>query len=465
IQIRRSELAEATSANVFDTLTVQVTASAIDYRVSIDTGKYLSGSRSPDDFTEFWSFVRRKGVQTNTDKAGLIEGYCPNCGDSIRLNQVEKCGSCEALLRSGEHDWVLTEITQACEWRPRSIQEQETACSYRNSSDPGFNIQHLEDRASVVFWRKAMADRLADIKPLMKVATDEFCQGLGTQFAKYATGSQREYCGGCAVGSVNLMGIVEEEQCDFPLVEIRWAANAHAINSDGGVRDLGRWRRYRSLYVLMRRKGVQTNIQRTIDSAHCPGCGAPESDLASHACEFCEAVLNNGRHDWVLCECHSTGSQPAREWLAKLETTVHEATSTEIPSAANTAAAKRQAMVSHADVLAWMVNVFAADKTIEDRERKAIQQLAQKQHMPEPVVEGLLKSALDGELDAPSPPDLRTGRVWMEELADVALLDGKVDSSERQTLLQLGKQIGLSKAEVNLLINKRRADRYRKAKA
>ena len=42
---------------VFDILTVQVTASMIDYRVAIDSGKYLEGDREPQLFTEFWSFV------------------------------------------------------------------------------------------------------------------------------------------------------------------------------------------------------------------------------------------------------------------------------------------------------------------------------------------------------------------------------------------------------------------------
>ena len=33
------------------------------------------------------------------------------------MNQSANCTHCQALLRSGEYDWVLTEITQESEWQ------------------------------------------------------------------------------------------------------------------------------------------------------------------------------------------------------------------------------------------------------------------------------------------------------------------------------------------------------------
>ena len=46
---------------------------------------------------------------------------------------------------------------------------------YRATKDRGFNIRHLEDRASVVFWRKVMADRIGKIDPLEKMASNDYC--------------------------------------------------------------------------------------------------------------------------------------------------------------------------------------------------------------------------------------------------------------------------------------------------
>jgi uncharacterized tellurite resistance protein B-like protein len=460
IQVHSSRLAEATTSEVFEVLTVQVDASAIDYRVSIKSGAYLSGSRSREAFMEYWSFVRRRGAETDTEKRGLIEGHCPNCGDSIRINQAEKCPSCQALLRSGEYDWVLSEITQGCVWRPQNPQEDALARRYRERRDPGFNVQHLEDRASVIFWRKAMADRVGDTKPLLKVATSEICHKYAAEYKKGTGGKERRYFGGCSVGSVQLRGVVEEDNYDYSLVMIHWSANEFGVTSGGAVRDRGGWRRYKSLYVLRRRRGVHTNIQRSIDSAYCPNCGAPESDLASHACEFCEMVLNDGRYDWVLFECHAMRSGAAHVWLEKAK----KASRSYPTSGSNDVPGEPEEPVpSYSDLLAWATSVFAADKVIDDRERQVLHQLAIKQQMPEPMLAGFIDGALAGELDAPSPTPA-TRKAWMEQMVDVALLDGQVQPDEQAVLVQLGQRAGLTGADVKLLINKRRAKRLREAR-
>ncbi len=461
IAIHGAVLAEAVGSQVFDVMTVQVTAAAIDFRVSLETGQYVSGNRTAEMFTEFWSFIRRRGAQTETDKLGLIEGYCPNCGDSIELNQIEKCGSCDALLRSGEHDWVLAEITQASVWKPRSADEFNMARQYRETHDPGFNVQHLEDRASVIFWRKAMADRLGDTKPLMKMATDSFCAGHDAEYKSTPPDQQRRYFGSCSVGSVDLKGLVTSSDNHYALVEIHWSSHVHAADPDGTVHDHGNWRRRRTLFVLRRRQGVQSDIKRAIDSSHCPTCGAPESDLASHACEFCETVLNDGSHDWVLAELHDQHSAAAIDWLNKARSTQPRASSNQGPTFEDQ---YRSIAMSHSDALAWTVSVLAADKNIDARERKAIQQIARKQHMSDSMVDGLIESALAGELQTPAPPTHATGRMWMEQMADAALLDGTVQPEERTTLVGLGRKAGLTGIDVNLLINKRRAELHRQTR-
>jgi hypothetical protein len=68
-----------------------------------------------------------------------------------------------------------------------------------------------------------------------------------------------------------------------------------------------------SLFVLWRKPGVKTDGGKGISSAHCPSCGAPESDSASAACDFCGAVLNDGSHGWVLVDiANKSDSRGAR---------------------------------------------------------------------------------------------------------------------------------------------------------
>ncbi|MEO1995613.1 MAG: Tim44-like domain-containing protein, partial [Planctomycetaceae bacterium] len=200
-------LASLTSTPHFDTLDIRITVAAVDYRVSLETGRPIDGKSGSESFTEYWSFLRRGDVTTRRDQKGLIEGNCPNCGAALELNQIGGCSSCQAVLRSGAHDWVLAEITQACEWRPASHQNTALA-AFRDSQDPGFSIQHIEDRASVIFWRKSLADRTGEIAPLRKMATDDFCQSYAAELSEGQTDSGRKFWHDCAVGSVACLGLV-----------------------------------------------------------------------------------------------------------------------------------------------------------------------------------------------------------------------------------------------------------------
>jgi hypothetical protein len=116
IRIHDISMAELRSDGLFDELSVRITASATDYRISLANGTRLGGLTAPDQFVEVWSFLRHRGAITQPQKAGLIEGNCPNCGAPIEINQSANCTHCKALLRSGQYDWVLSEITQGIEW-------------------------------------------------------------------------------------------------------------------------------------------------------------------------------------------------------------------------------------------------------------------------------------------------------------------------------------------------------------
>ena len=457
IRIESALLAEASTSGEYEVLTVQVTASAIDYRVSIKSGKFLSGSPTPESFTEFWSFVRRKGAQTKSSKLGLIEGKCPNCGGALRINMVQQCPSCRGLLRSGEYDWVLSEITQGCVWRPRDLAQTLIAERYRQRHDLGFNIQHLEDRASVIFWRNAMANRLDDNRPLMKVATTQCCENWGRHRKTRVIDGGRRYHGGCAVGSIELVGIVEEKEHHYALVDVRWSANEHSVDPKGTVTDLGAWSRYKSLYLLMRNQGVESKIGRVIDSAHCAKCGAPDSDIASHACDFCQTILNDGSQDWVLYECCDLDSASAKAWLHR--------SMQQQPNQGRDSQSGQQSTLepSYADLLAWTTNIFAADNKFNEREKEFILHLANKQGMSRTVLVDLINRARNGLLDTPGPLTPASKRAWVGMLVDVALLDNKVEPDERRLLCNVGEQVGLDASQIDLLIDKHKSKRNRDA--
>jgi predicted lipid-binding transport protein (Tim44 family) len=95
---------------VFDDLTVQIDATCADYELDEQTGKLVFGDRTPEPFTEYWTFQRAVGTQT--PEHSLLDKTCPNCGAPLDVNQVGECKYCKAAVTSGRFDWVLSRIEQ-----------------------------------------------------------------------------------------------------------------------------------------------------------------------------------------------------------------------------------------------------------------------------------------------------------------------------------------------------------------
>jgi predicted lipid-binding transport protein (Tim44 family) len=291
-------IADASSDEIYDELSVRIMAHAADYKVSMRDGRPIAGAAPMDGFVEIWSFLRRRGSATVPGKTGLLEGNCPNCGAPIEMNESANCKNCNALLRSGQYDWVLSEITQASEWQPGEHAAVPGLAALR-ARDPDLNVQSLEDRTSVIFWRKAAADRIGKLDPMFKVTSPAY--GLAySQRLKPPQGSPRLYFGDCAVGSVSVLGFIAAGNVDQALVEIRWSGSKFAVQADRTARSIDPPSTHHTLFVLMRKSSARTDLAKGISSAHCPNCGAPESGGTNGACEFCGTALNDGSNGWVL---------------------------------------------------------------------------------------------------------------------------------------------------------------------
>ncbi len=264
VQVAEVRLVQVAGDSIFDLLTVGIRARADDYRVALDTGKRLGEGAESDEFVEYWTFLRRRGVTTG-DKPGLVEGQCPNCGAQIELNESARCATCGSLVRSGNFDWVLVEITQSAEWNDDAPSEPPGVAAYRAQRDPGLSVEHLEDRTSVIFWRKAMADRLGDMRPLEKMALSAFCADYPQRWGPDK--ALRRYWGDAAVGSVETLGILPGEAQDRALVEVRWAGRTFVAPVGQRPQPAGENALFRSLYVLVRRAGVQSDVAKTVTSA------------------------------------------------------------------------------------------------------------------------------------------------------------------------------------------------------
>jgi hypothetical protein len=316
IRIEQIAIAAAESDAIYDQVSVIIQAAAVDFPVSLVNGQRISGSTAIEPFGEVWSFLRRRGAATLVGKPGLLEGNCPNCAAPIAMNESTNCTNCGALLRSGEYDWVLAEITQQSEWNPGGGGIVSGLARLRES-DPDLNVQSLEDRTSVIFWRKCAADRAGKIDPMRKVTSTTYVDTYNARL-RTAPGAPRTYFGDCAVGAVNTLKFVPaspEHPVEQALVEVRWSGYRFNVNPDGTRAKVSGNDPHHMLFVLMRKAGVKTDVAKGISSAHCPHCGAPESGGINGACEFCGTTLNDGSNGWVLDNIFSFSAPEAQSLL------------------------------------------------------------------------------------------------------------------------------------------------------
>lgn len=108
IKIQKMELVDIASDAFYDSLTLRIFASMVDYTEELESGRLVSGNKDrPHSFSEYWTFIRRIGSQGGGEATS-----CPSCGAPLAINQAGTCEHCGAHLTSGEFDWVLSQIEQ-----------------------------------------------------------------------------------------------------------------------------------------------------------------------------------------------------------------------------------------------------------------------------------------------------------------------------------------------------------------
>ncbi len=283
-----AELVGAESDSLWDTLHLRLSAEARDTDVptTADAEHVTHAVERAEraQYTEIWSFLRRRGLKS---KAGVpaLEGKCPSCGADLPLSEVVQCSYCKSIINSGEHDWVMAEITQQVEWSPDSAGEVPGLIELRQR-DPSVSRQELEDRASVVFWKWIEARVTNNRAPL-----DRFCARAGEPAIAPAPLTE------VAVGSADVRSVDlgsdgrvggNADGKDRSTVEIRWSA------AQGGGEPAGT----ASWITLVRAVGAQS--RRGLSSLDCPGCGGALSGSDAVKCAYCGEMLAGRKDEWTL---------------------------------------------------------------------------------------------------------------------------------------------------------------------
>ena len=396
---------------------------------------------SVSGYEEIWSLVRRQGAQT-TREASAVGRECPQCGAAIldaqgdlpSLGEMIRCRYCGALLCSGEHDWVLAEITQTSVWHPNEAAAP--GWDALVAADPELAKEALEDRASYVFWRWIEAGRRRSVAPLRKHATADF---LASRAQLEAIADLADV----AVGGADLVA-AERRELDCVYVKVFWSARRAAPSTPVAAEPTPAC----NVLRLVRKPGVFRRASMT--ALICGACGAPLSESDTPFCDHCGAPLAAGDDAWVL-----DAIEDPRVVLDLARRAAPSREPDDVSSLVPDIRDPRERSV----LFAQMVAVMMADGQLARGEQRLLTTIARRWGIPGAVVERCFQNAGQGASLAFEGGSAHEPRWFLAGLVAAALADGKIDSRE-QALLErscdalrlpreeLARQIGLCKGRL-----------------
>jgi ribosomal protein L37E/uncharacterized Zn finger protein (UPF0148 family) len=109
MRITRAQLAKVERDKYYDSVTLRLWGTGIDYVLDTQTGRVLRGSKHIErPYSEYWTMIRSAGKHGKPQVAAV----CNNCGAPLHINQAGECEHCGAHVTAGEFDWVLSKIEQ-----------------------------------------------------------------------------------------------------------------------------------------------------------------------------------------------------------------------------------------------------------------------------------------------------------------------------------------------------------------
>ncbi|MCR9197255.1 MAG: TIM44-like domain-containing protein [Planctomycetaceae bacterium] len=452
VQVVDAEVVTITTDEHFDTIHVRITGSAISYDEDLTSGRRVGGASAsaPIEFTEIWSFSRRPGVATNPE-VSLLQGRCPNCGGPVDIVDKAQCPHCQAAINSGQYDWVLAEITQDEEWVVPPAQHAVIGWEQLQKTDPGLNFQHLEDRASVMFWRSMMAVYFED----PRYASPILAEGRDTVPSLW--NRPGEFWKTPAVGVVEVSGCLPAADDDFDriVILVRWSATRAT-----GDRRQPKLRGLQTIHshamVLKRKRGATSNADMAFASFSCGSCGAPIEVGTESLCAFCGTALNDGFRDWVLEDVrpHSMIADLKRE----------ERLDDQVAALGGVERLEADRFLNEPELLTALSRILAVDGELHEKERAHIVAMAESRGVDKQRLKTIFNTASADDVPIQLPQDRGQADLFMDHLLRAALVDGKVTRSEYDLLLKTSEQLGWTKVDLKMAIAKNRRELFQQAR-
>jgi hypothetical protein len=387
---------------------------------TVHVGLAVRGPKGPV-LAQVWSFLRRPGAKTLSG-AGLLEGCCPCCGAPASAGDAVACPSCKAWIVSAEYDWLLSKVTPALGWTPREPREIPGLPILRGL-DRELNVQFIEDRASLMFWRLQFALWRRAEEPLAAVATPEFRNDFRDRLLR-----ENRFFRQVEVLGVELAALQIGESEDKAHVTVRWRGSPAEA---GAVPPVD----FSHVLILSRDASQTTDGEKGLRSLLCASCGAPPADRYGSTCEYCGKPIYKGGREWALTAC-----VPAGDWSP--------------PAGPKRTVSLGWAEGMPPDEALSLLVTGMVDGTEQDDEypREVALAFAQRHDIPDQRVAELVASARDGSLKLPKPKDSEEAERLMQGLVELTLADGRITAKETAFLIEFARQLGLEPDDVRAML-------------
>jgi len=282
----------------YDCVDVCIDATAQDQFIC-DKFKELNSVGGTQEFTEYWSFIRRSNYKHGHDI--FNHDTCPQCAAPITGQLVEyaRCPYCGTYINNGEYDWVLAEITQDADYQHHTEKQWPTSGASKNQIVQvykEFSRFTLEDRASNIFMQALIGIAQRDLNTLMRFSTQAGYQSLQRQIKETPIAYNRLY-----TQSVDFLAATITDSTLHAYVSIKYSSHMIELNaptltalSDNSIKS------NQVVLLLVRTLHQDAPGKGSIYAGTCPHCGAPQKDSLSSICAYCHAALNDARYDFVL---------------------------------------------------------------------------------------------------------------------------------------------------------------------
>jgi predicted lipid-binding transport protein (Tim44 family)/uncharacterized tellurite resistance protein B-like protein len=445
LENQRNGLADATILNArmlevsrtpaFDCLAVQIRASVRDVDVaatlSDDEARAKAKRANMEDFTEIWTFVRRRGVASRKPGDDITQGKCPSCGAAFSGGATNRCAYCNAVVNSGNYDWVLSEITQPSEYLPHDAAAP--GFDALAEKDPDAAPELLRDRGLLLFWKWLEAWAFSDATQVQKLATPTGLRAINSEIEEAKGRGASIAVRLAAVGGTSIAAVeVDSNGFDRVHVDVRWSA-VMATTKAGARLDP---RPYRSIVTMVRAADAKTDRGTGLSNERCGNCGAPLTNSDSTKCDYCGHDFTGAAKEWQL-----EGLVPYDQWNGPRVTTAPRS------NAAFATGNERRRM------LQVMVAIVRADGVVDKSEMKLLKDCSTRWNIPWKDVQGMLDGDADALMNDLRPQSPAQSRAFLSQIIMAAKVDGRIDRRERALIFSAAAKLNVNEDTVNELLD------------